>query len=143
MSQLRDPAVWGTAREVPRLWPDPEDLVEINLDFAATTPALEAAVLSVQEALPWYGSLHRGGGRKSAVSTARFEEARAAVSRFVGCDCPEEVVFVRNTTEAANLLSTALPTDRRVLCSPFEHHANLLPWRQHRYALLPFTSTAT
>jgi hypothetical protein len=60
---------------VPSLWPDPDGFGEINLDFAATTPALKAAVEAVQLALPWYGSLHRGGGRKSEVSTAAFDDA--------------------------------------------------------------------
>jgi selenocysteine lyase/cysteine desulfurase len=50
-------------------------------------------------------------------------------------------VFVRNTTEAANLLSSALPPYSRVLCSPIEHHANLLPWRGHEVDHLPFTSS--
>src|SRR3954447_11424178 len=122
------------------LWADPVELDEINLDYAATTPALVAAVEAVQAALPWYGSLHRGGGRKSAHSTTLFEESRLSVARFVGCDNAEDVVFVRNTTEAANLLAVALPPGTRVLCSPFEHHANLLPWRQHRVAHLPFTA---
>ena len=135
-------AVWDNVDVALPLWPDPEGLDEINLDFAATTPALVAAVEAVQEAIPWYGSLHRGGGRKSAVSTTLFEEARGSVARFVGCADADNVVFVRNTTEAANLLAVALPTGTRVLCSPFEHHANLLPWRQHRVTHLPFTETA-
>ena len=95
-----------------------------------------------QAAIPWYGSLHRGGGRKSAYSTTLFEESRRSVARFVGCDNADDVVFVRNTTEAANLLAVALPPGTRVLCSSFEHHANLLPWRQHRVTHLPFTTTA-
>ena len=115
---------------------------EVNLDYAATTPALVAAVEAVQRAIPWYGSLHRGGGRKSAHSTTLFEDARSSVARFVGCADADNVVFVRNTTEAANLLAVALPIGTRVLCSPFEHHANLLPWRQHRVTHLPFTATA-
>ena len=135
-------AVWDNVGVALPLWPDPEELDEINLDFAATTPALVAAVEAVQAAIPWYGSLHRGGGRKSAYSTTLFEEARLAVARFVGCDNADDVVFVRNTTEAANLLAVALPPGTRVLCSSFEHHANLLPWRQHRVTHLPFTTTA-
>src|SRR3954451_23880311 len=130
----------GDVRAALPLWADPVELDEINLDYAATTPALVAAVEAVQGALPWYGSLHRGGGRKSAYSTTLFEESRLSVARFVGCDNAEDVVFVRNTTEAANLLAVALPPASRVLCSPFEHHANLLPWRQHRVSHLPFTT---
>ena len=98
---------------------------------------------AVEQAIPWYGSLHRGGGRKSAYSTTLFEDARASVARFVCCDDASDVVFTRNTTEAANLLAAALPAGTRVLCSPFEHHANLLPWRQHRVTHLPFTPTAS
>src|SRR5262245_40274014 len=126
-ASVRDRSDSRLEHALPALWPDPDDLHEVNLDYAATTPALVAAVEAVQRALPWYGSLHRGGGRKSAESTALFEQARAAVGSFAGCTDAAQVVFVRNTTEAANLLSAALPPDTRVLCSPFEHHANLLP----------------
>jgi selenocysteine lyase/cysteine desulfurase len=48
---------------------------------------------------------------------------------------------VRNTTEAINLLAAALPSGTKVLCSPAEHHSNLLPWRRHDVELLPFTRT--
>jgi selenocysteine lyase/cysteine desulfurase len=141
-ASVRDRTASSVEQGLPALWPDPDDLNEVNLDYAATTPASVAAVEAVQRALPWYGSLHRGGGRKSAESTALFEQARAAVAAFAGCVDPAQVVFVRNTTEAANLLSVALPPETRVLCSPFEHHANLLPWRLHRVEHLPFTPTA-
>ena len=79
---------------------------------------------------------------QSAYSTTLFEEARASAANFVGSDNADDVVFVRNTTEAANLLAVALPPGTRVLCTSFEHHANLLPWRQHRVTHLPFTTTA-
>jgi selenocysteine lyase/cysteine desulfurase len=119
--------------------PDQQD--EINLDYAATTPALQAAVDAVMAFLPWYGSVHRGGGRRSEVSTEAYERARVSAARFVDCTPDSTVVFVRNTTEAANVLSSALPAYSRVLCSPIEHHANLLPWRGHEVDHLPFTSS--
>ena len=40
-------------------------------------------------------------------------------------------MFVRNTTEAINVLSASLPEGTRVLSTPVEHHANMLPWRRH------------
>ena len=120
---------------------EPGGLREINLDYAATTPALQAAVDAVNAFLPWYGSVHRGGGRRSEVSTDAYERARASAGRFIDCPPGSTVVFVRNTTEAANLLSSALPPYSRVLCSPIEHHANLLPWRGHEVDHLPFTSS--
>lgn len=113
---------------------------EVNLDYAATTPALQAAVDAVTEFIPYYGSVHRGGGDRSRRSTEAYEQARASVERFVGCGPGFSVVFVRNTTEAANVLSVALPAGSRILCSPVEHHANLLPWRAHHEVdHLPFT----
>jgi selenocysteine lyase/cysteine desulfurase len=52
------------------------------------------------------------------------------------------VILVRNTTEAINVLSAALPAGTRVLSSPVEHHANMLPWRRHDVELLPFPESA-
>lgn len=115
---------------------------QINLDFAATTPALRAAVDAVLELLPAYGSIHRGGGARSRISTEAYERARAAVGSFVDCDDDHVVVFVRNTTEAINLVAASLPRPSRILCSPLEHHANLLPWREHDVVHLPFTRSA-
>jgi selenocysteine lyase/cysteine desulfurase len=115
---------------------------EINLDYAATTPALWAAVEAVLELLPAYGSIHRGGGARSRISTDAYERARADVAAFVGCGSDHQLVFVRNTTEAINLVAASLPRRSRVLCSPIEHHANLLPWREHAVDHLPFTTTA-
>jgi selenocysteine lyase/cysteine desulfurase len=116
--------------------------LEVNLDYAATTPALQATLDAVSAFLPHYGSVHRGGGRRSALSTDAFEVARSAVAGFVGCPAASSTIFVRNTTEAANVLAAALPAGSRVLCTPFEHHANLLPWRVHRVEHLPFVGSA-
>ena len=52
------------------------------------------------------------------------------------------VVFVRNTTEALNVLAHCLPAGARVLSTPGEHHANMLPWRRREVDLLPFTRSA-
>jgi selenocysteine lyase/cysteine desulfurase len=64
------------------------------------------------------------------------------VAQFVGAGASDTVVFVRNTTEAINVLASALPSGARVLSSPVEHHANMLPWRRHDVRLLPFTDSA-
>jgi selenocysteine lyase/cysteine desulfurase len=76
------------------------------------------------------------------VSTAAFEDARDSVSRFVGAGDDQAVIFVRNTTEATNVLAAALPAGARVLSSPAEHHANMLAWRRHDIRSLPFTASA-
>ncbi|HXA28243.1 MAG TPA: aminotransferase class V-fold PLP-dependent enzyme [Candidatus Angelobacter sp.] len=104
----------------------------VNLDLAASAPAMEAVVAAVTEALPWYSSVHRGAGYASQTSTRLYEAARAAVHRFVGAGDDDVVIFVRNTTEALNTLANALrPGDGEVvLTTAVEHHANLLPWRR-------------
>ncbi len=53
-----------------------------------------------------------------------------------------DVIFVRNTTEAINVLAAALPARTHVLSSPVEHHANMLPWRRHDVSMLPFPESA-
>jgi len=113
-----------------------------NLDHAASTPVMAPVWAAVEEFVPWYSSVHRGSGYKSQVATAEFEGAREVVARFVGARPGDRVVFVRNTTEAINVLAASLPAGTRVLSSRVEHHANMLPWRRHDVRLLPFTSSA-
>jgi len=98
-----------------------------NLDLAASAPALEPVAAHVADVLPLLSSVHRGAGYLSQVSTALLERARECVGEFVGARATDVVVFTRNTTDALNLLATAVPG--RVLCLDVEHHANLLPWR--------------
>jgi selenocysteine lyase/cysteine desulfurase len=112
------------------------------LDYAATAPALRAAADAALEVLPYYGSIHRGAGAESSTSTAAYEHARAAVASFIGAADDHLVVFVRNTTEALNVLAHCLPAHARVLSTPGEHHANMLPWRRREVDLLPFTQSA-
>ena len=130
----------GDDLEVPCLDGTPRRYV--NLDNAASTAAMQEVWKAVQAFVPWYSSVHRGSGAKSQVSTAAFEDARDSVSRFVGAGDDQAVIFVRNTTEATNVLAAALPAGARVLSSPAEHHANMLPWRRHDIRSLPFTASA-
>jgi selenocysteine lyase/cysteine desulfurase len=114
----------------------------VNLDYAASTPPLSEVWAAVEAFMPWYSSVHRGSGVKSQVATEAFEGARDVVAEFAGARDDDAVVFVRNTTEAINVLAEALPAGARVLSSPVEHHANMLPWRRHDLRLLPFTDSA-
>jgi selenocysteine lyase/cysteine desulfurase len=104
----------------------------VNLDMAASTPAMEPVAEAVIEFLPWYSSVHRGAGFASQVSTRAYEAARLAVGTFVGARSSDAVIFVRNTTEAINLLThcLVLRPDHGVLSTIVEHHANMLPWRR-------------
>lgn len=106
----------------------------INLDNAATTPPFRSVLNAVNDFAPWYGTVHRGGGYKSDLTTRLYEEARCKVADFVGADFNEQVViFVKNTTEAINKLAYRLAqgAGRKniVISSVMEHHSNDLPWR--------------
>lgn len=105
----------------------------INLDNAASTPALCSVANTVNCFLNSYSSVHRGTGWKSQISTATYEQARAIVGAFVGANPAQHtVIFGKNTTEALNTLARriAFRPDDVVLCSQLEHHSNDLPWRQ-------------
>src|SRR4051794_18108142 len=93
---------------------------------------------AVNHFVPWYSSVHRGTGAKSRFSTEAYDSAREKIARFVNGDT---AVLVRNTTEAINVLATALAPGTRVLSTPVEHHANMLPWRHHELALTPFPTS--
>jgi selenocysteine lyase/cysteine desulfurase len=101
----------------------------VNLDYAASAPALRTVAEGVAATLPWYASVHRGAGFKSRISTELYERAREAVRTFVGGRPDDAVVITRNTTDAITLLARALPERAPVLVFAVEHHANLLPGR--------------
>jgi len=62
----------------------------------------------------------------------RYESARTAFGRFLGRNDPQGVVFLRNATEAINLVGQGLPWQRgdRVLISDREHNSNLIVWQR-------------
>jgi cysteine desulfurase/selenocysteine lyase len=81
----------------------------------------------------YYSNVERGVHTLSVRATERREEARATVQRFLHAASPSEVVFVRGTTEAINLVAASLgqsfaPGDE-VLLSAMEHHSNIVPWQ--------------
>jgi len=99
----------------------------VNLDYAASAPALDSVVAQVNQTLPLYASVHRGAGYASLACTAAYEQARAEVAAFLGARPDDVVVFTRNTTDALNMLASAVPGP--VIHLDTEHHANLLPWQ--------------
>ncbi|MFR9801029.1 aminotransferase class V-fold PLP-dependent enzyme [Pseudonocardia sp. RS010] len=131
------PALVGTGLPVPLV--DGRTVPCVNLDLAASAPALRAVADHVTELLPYYSSVHRGAGYASQVCTSVLEGARHTVARFVGARPDDVVVFTRNTTDALNLLAGAVPG--ATLCLDVEHHATLLAWRgtDHRVLRAPDT----
>ncbi|MGP3968237.1 aminotransferase class V-fold PLP-dependent enzyme [Streptomyces sp. 6N223] len=121
-----------------------EDVPYAALDYAASAPALRAVWDEVAAFLPSYGSVHRGAGYLSRLSTELFEESRATVAAFLGCRPDDALIFTRSTTDSLNLLAGALPEGCQVFVFATEHHAALLPWDRHGRAAvtcLPAPST--
>jgi cysteine desulfurase/selenocysteine lyase len=123
----------------------------VYLDNAATTQKPRA----VLDAMTRYyeesnANVHRGVHLLSERATKAFEDARLAVARFVNAPDPREVIFVRGTTEAVNLVAQTFGRRRvgpgdEVLVTGMEHHSNIVPWQMlceaqgARLAVVPVT----
>jgi|SRR3989344_2035994 len=104
----------------------------VNLDNAATTSAFHDVEERIKDALVTYGSVHRGSGQKSKISTDGYEQAREVVREFVGASPENYVIFTKNTTEAINhAASLWAGKSGKVLVSDIEHSSNLLPWMKY------------
>jgi cysteine desulfurase / selenocysteine lyase len=81
-----------------------------------------------------YANVHRGVYRLSQRSTDLFEEAREKTRAFLNAADANEIVFVRNTTEAINLVAYSwgnafVGAGDEIVISDLEHHSNLVPWQ--------------
>lgn len=105
----------------------------LNLDNAATTPTFRPVMDKLAEFLETYGSIHRGSGQKSQISTAIYEEAISVILEFLGVTQKEYALIpTHNTTSAINKIARMLgiSADDTIFLSEFEHSANDLPWRK-------------
>jgi len=81
-----------------------------------------------------YANIHRGVYLLSQEATAAYDRARERVARFLNARSPREIVFVRGTTEAINLVASSwgrahLGPGDNVLISGMEHHSGIVPWQ--------------
>ncbi|HEY80267.1 MAG TPA: cysteine desulfurase [Caldilineae bacterium] len=107
----------------------------IYLDSTATSQKPRQVI----EALNDYyrqdnANVYRGVHTLAERATAAYEQARLKIARFVHAATPKEIVFVRNTTEAINLVANAwgranLGPGDEVLITEMEHHSNIVPWQ--------------
>jgi cysteine desulfurase / selenocysteine lyase len=82
-----------------------------------------------------HSNVHRGSHTMSAEATAAYEGARATVADHIGAADRREVIFVRNATEAINLVARAwgdanVAAGDRIVLTEMEHHSNIVPWQQ-------------
>ncbi len=81
-----------------------------------------------------YAAVHRGIHTLSAEATQRMENVRTQVAAFLNARSPEELVFVRGTTEGINLVanswgSAQVHAGDNIIITEMEHHANIVPWQ--------------
>jgi cysteine desulfurase / selenocysteine lyase len=108
----------------------------VFLDSAASAPKPQAVIDAVTDTYAHhYANVHRGIYELSEDATGRFEAARRRIARFLNAPSAREVIFVRNATEAINLVAyswgrTNVGPGDRVVTTQMEHHANIVPWQQ-------------
>ena len=102
----------------------------VYLDHAASTLSFKKCVGTGLEFLADYGSIHRGAGYNSEISTERFEQARKEIEEDLKCGEEASVIFTANTTDGINRFALLYPfkTGDEVLISDVEHSSNTLPW---------------
>jgi len=107
----------------------------VYLDSAATTQKPRQVIDAIDR---YYetenANVHRGVHALSERATASYEGARAKVRRFLNAADDREIVFVRGTTEAINLVAqtfgrTKLTVGDAVAITAMEHHSNIVPWQ--------------
>jgi len=106
----------------------------VYLDNAATTQKPRAVIACESEYYESYNSnIHRGVHALSQRATEAYEAARERVRHFLNAESAKEIVFVRGTTEAINLVAQSYGRRFRagdeILISGLEHHSNIVPWQ--------------
>ena len=105
------------------------------LDSGASSQRVLASIQAVDRyERRHHSNVHRGAHTMSAEATAAFEGARATVADHVGAADRREIVFVRNATEAINLVARSwgaanVSAGDRIVLTEMEHHSNIVPWQ--------------
>ena len=107
----------------------------VYLDNAATSQKPQSVIDTL---VNYYSTenanVHRGVHTLSQRATDDYEEARDKVKRFINAEKDEEIIFVRGTTEAINLISqtygrSCMSEGDEIIISSMEHHSNIVPWQ--------------
>jgi len=107
----------------------------VYLDNAATAQKPQIVIdRMVRSLVEENANIHRGVHELSERATKSFEDARAKVRKFINAADVREIVFVRGTTEAINLVAASFGRLRikagdEIVISGLEHHSNIVPWQ--------------
>ncbi|WP_310608629.1 cysteine desulfurase SufS [Buttiauxella brennerae] len=107
----------------------------VYLDSAASAQKPQAVINAELDFYSHgYAAVHRGIHTLSAEATQLMENVRNQVAGFINAQTPEEIVFVRGTTEGINLVANSwgranIQSGDNIIISAMEHHANIVPWQ--------------
>jgi cysteine desulfurase/selenocysteine lyase len=127
--------VAGIRQDFPALHQHVHGKPLVWLDNAATTQKPQVVIDTLSRFYEHDNSnVHRGAHELAARATDAYEGARRKVARFLGASSPEEIVFVRGTTEAINLVAQTYGRQRvgpgdEIVLTTLEHHSNIVPWQ--------------
>jgi cysteine desulfurase/selenocysteine lyase len=105
-------------------------------DNAATTQKPQVVMDRITQFYQRENSnIHRAAHELAARATDAYEEARETIASFLNASSSEEIVFVRGSTEAINLVAQSfgrqnIGKDDEIIVSHLEHHANIVPWKR-------------
>lgn len=105
------------------------------LDNAASTQKPNHVIDTIANAYSHnYANVHRGVHYLSEQATEHFEAARRTVQRFINAREEREIIFVRGTTEAINMVAScygrrSILADDEIIITGMEHHSNIVPWQ--------------
>ena len=107
----------------------------VYFDNASTSQKPRSVIQALVDYYEGYNAnVFRGVHTLSVEATDAYEEARRKVAAFINAPAPENLIFVRNTSEAINLVAytcakTNVKRGDRIVVSEMEHHSNLVPWQ--------------
>ncbi len=106
----------------------------VYLDSASTTQKPAVVLAALARAHEVTANIHRGVHTLSVEATEAFEAVRGKAAELIGARDPREIVFVRGTTEAINLVAQSygranVRAGDEILVSELEHHSNIVPWQ--------------
>lgn len=112
-----------------------QDKPLIYLDNAATTQKPMCTIDAIEHFyLHDNANIHRGIYKLSERATAAYEKTRDSIASFINAKYSHEIIFVRGTTEAINLVANSygyknFTVDDEIILSTMEHHSNIVPWQ--------------
>lgn len=108
----------------------------VYLDNAATSQKPQSVIDTITQYYTFdNANIHRGLYFLSELATEQYEDARLKVKEFINAMSTSEIIFVRGTTEAINLVASSLCRAKHfkdgdeVIVTNMEHHANIVPWQ--------------